>query len=36
VWVADLLSDELAAHTAPFMEQGTGVVKETLEALVAR
>jgi hypothetical protein len=36
VWIADLLPDELAPHTAPFMEQGTGVVKETLEALVSR
>lgn len=36
VWTADLLPDELAAHTAPFMEQGTSVVKKTLEALVGR
>ncbi len=36
VWIADLLPDELAAPTAPLMEQGTAVVKQTLEALVAR
>ena len=36
VWIADLLPDELAAHTAPFMEQGTNVVKKTLEAVVAQ
>jgi uncharacterized protein YndB with AHSA1/START domain len=32
VWVADLLPDELAASTGEAMEQGTKVVKKTLEA----
>jgi len=32
VWIADLLSDELAGPTAAAMEQGTSVVKKTLEA----
>jgi uncharacterized protein YndB with AHSA1/START domain len=35
VWVADLLPNELAEMTATFMEQGTNVVKKTLEARVA-
>jgi uncharacterized protein YndB with AHSA1/START domain len=34
VWTADLLPNELAERTGSFMEQGTGVVKQTLEALV--
>ncbi len=34
VWVADLLPNELAEMTATFMEQGTNVVKKTLEARV--
>jgi uncharacterized protein YndB with AHSA1/START domain len=32
VWIADLLPHELAAPTAQLMEQGTSVVKTTLEA----
>lgn len=32
VWVADLLPNELAARTGELMEQGTKIVKETLEA----
>jgi hypothetical protein len=32
VWTADLLPDELAAGTSQAMEQGTNVVKRTLEA----
>jgi hypothetical protein len=32
VWVADLLPNELAARTGELMEQGTNVVKKTLEA----
>jgi hypothetical protein len=32
VWSADLLPNELAASTAEAMEQGTSVVKKTLEA----
>jgi hypothetical protein len=35
VWVADLLPDERGATTGEFMERGTRVVKETLEARVA-
>jgi hypothetical protein len=31
VWIADLLPDQLAAHTSELMEQGTGAVKRTLE-----
>ncbi len=31
VWVADLLPDTLAAPTREMMEQGTSVVKKTLE-----
>jgi carbon monoxide dehydrogenase subunit G len=31
VWIADLLPDELATVTAELMEQGTRVVKQTLE-----
>jgi Polyketide cyclase / dehydrase and lipid transport len=31
VWTADLLPNELAAGTAQAMEQGTNVVKQTLE-----
>jgi len=36
VWTADLLPNELAEPTAEAMEQGTNVVKKTLEAQVAR
>jgi Polyketide cyclase / dehydrase and lipid transport len=36
VWVADLLPNELAARTGELMEQGTKVVKQTLEGQVAR
>lgn len=36
VWTADLLPDELAAPTEEAMQQGTNVVKTTLEAQVAR
>ena len=32
VWTADLLPNELAAGTGQAMEQGTNVVKQTLEA----
>jgi uncharacterized protein YndB with AHSA1/START domain len=32
VWVADLLPDAAAAATGEMMEQGIGVVKQTLEA----
>lgn len=32
VWVADLLPNELAAPTSEMMQQGTNVVKQTLEA----
>jgi carbon monoxide dehydrogenase subunit G len=32
VWTADLLPNELADRTAERMQQGTGVVKETLES----
>ncbi|MGW4591295.1 SRPBCC family protein [Amycolatopsis thermoflava] len=32
VWVADLLPGNLAARTGALMEQGTAVIKETLEA----
>jgi hypothetical protein len=32
VWSADLLPDELAEQTRAMMEQGTAVVKQTLEA----
>jgi len=31
VWMADLLPNELAAPTARAMEQGTNVIKQTLE-----
>jgi hypothetical protein len=34
VWIADLLPHELAERTGALMEQGTNVVKETLEAQV--
>jgi uncharacterized protein YndB with AHSA1/START domain len=36
VWTADLLPDELAAPTEEAMQQGTNVVKTTLEAQVVR
>jgi carbon monoxide dehydrogenase subunit G len=36
VWVADLLPDELAGTTGELMERGIDVVKQTLEAAVAR
>jgi hypothetical protein len=36
VWTADLLPNELAASTGEAMEQGTGVVKKTLEAQAVR
>lgn len=32
VWLADLLPNELAAGTGQAMEQGTNVVKKTMEA----
>jgi hypothetical protein len=35
VWTADLLPNELAATTSEFMEQGTKVVKTTLETRAA-
>jgi uncharacterized protein YndB with AHSA1/START domain len=36
VWTADLLPNELAERTAALMEQGTNVVKQTLEAQAVR
>lgn len=36
VWTADLLPDELAAPTGEAMQQGTNVVKKTLEAQAVR
>jgi carbon monoxide dehydrogenase subunit G len=36
VWVADLLPNALAAPTGEMMEQGTKVVKQTLEASAVR
>jgi hypothetical protein len=36
VWIADLLPNELAAPTAEMMQQGTNVVKQTLEAQAIR
>jgi uncharacterized protein YndB with AHSA1/START domain len=36
VWTADLLPNELAGPTGEAMEQGTNVVKKTLEAQVAQ
>jgi uncharacterized protein YndB with AHSA1/START domain len=36
VWIADLLPHELAERTAGLMEQGTNVVKKTLESQPAR
>jgi Polyketide cyclase / dehydrase and lipid transport len=35
VWTADLLPNELAAGTGEAMEQGTNVVKQTMEAQAA-
>ena len=35
VWITDLLPDELAAPTAKRMEEGTRVVRDTQERLVA-
>jgi Polyketide cyclase / dehydrase and lipid transport len=35
VWIADLLPNELAAGTGEAMEQGTNVVKQTMEAQAA-
>jgi carbon monoxide dehydrogenase subunit G len=32
VWIADLLPNELATTTGEMMEQGTNIVKKTLEA----
>jgi hypothetical protein len=32
VWSADLLPNDLAGPTAEAMEQGTNVVKQTMEA----
>ena len=31
VWVADLLPNELAGHVGGLIEQGLGVMKQTLE-----
>jgi hypothetical protein len=31
VWVADLLPNELAGHVSGLIEQGLGVMKQTLE-----
>jgi hypothetical protein len=36
VWTADLLPNELAERTAALMQQGTNVVKQTLEARTVR
>jgi uncharacterized protein YndB with AHSA1/START domain len=36
VWTADLLPNELADRTAAFMQQGTNVVKQTLDAQAVR
>ncbi len=36
VWTADLLPNELAAPTSEAMEQGTKIVKKTLEAQAVR
>jgi uncharacterized protein YndB with AHSA1/START domain len=36
VWLADLLPNELADGTGQAMEQGTNVVKQTMEAQAAR
>jgi uncharacterized protein YndB with AHSA1/START domain len=36
VWSADLLPNEVAAPTAEAMEQGTNIVKKTMEARVPR
>jgi uncharacterized protein YndB with AHSA1/START domain len=36
VWIADLLPHELAERTAGLMEQGTNIVKKTLESQPAR
>lgn len=36
VWVADILPNELAARTGELMQQGTNVVKQTLESQPAR
>jgi len=31
VWIADLLPNELAGFVATLMEEGSGVMKQTLE-----
>lgn len=36
VWIADLLPNELAESTGEAMQQGTSVVKQTLEAQAVR
>jgi hypothetical protein len=36
VWTADLLPNDLAERTAALMQQGTSVVKQTLEAQAVR
>jgi hypothetical protein len=36
VWIADLLPHDLAERTGELMEQGTSVVKKTLEAQAVR
>ena len=36
VWIADLLPNELAGPTGEAMQQGTNVVKQTLEAQAVR
>lgn len=36
VWVADLLPNDLVDHVAGMMEQGLGVIKETMEKFAAR
>ncbi len=36
VWTADLLPNDLAERTAALMQQGTNVVKQTLEAQAVR
>jgi uncharacterized protein YndB with AHSA1/START domain len=36
VWITDILPNDLAARTAELMEQGTSVIKKTLESVAVR
>jgi hypothetical protein len=36
VWITDILPNDLAARTTELMEQGTSVIKKTLEAAALR